>query len=362
MLEPAIEQPGTAWSGGGELLRKAAEGESVQLPRAQGLLPPVRADLHLDTVTAMMDRGLTWQDPSLEASLPALLDAGVNVVVQAAWIPRGVEDPRGVALGKLHRLRNMVQRSGGRAAVVTGPEQLEQVLRDGRLAVILALEGGTALTQGIATLDEFRALGLSMVGLTWTESSSYADSSAEPRTKGGGLTAAGRSLVKACNNRGILLDVSHMSDRATAETIAASRAPVLASHSNDRSQRAVPRNLSESLLTALARKGGLVGVMFHGPFLRAGARPNRTDVAAHVKALVDRIGAEHVGIGSDWDGRIRSPVGLQGSRDLPALYRDLKVAGLTDQELRLVAGDNLLRLWRQVWELRVPAAHRGGSP
>ena len=63
---------------------------------------------------------------------------------------------------------------------------------------------------------------------------------------------------------------------------------MLASHSNDRSQRAVPRNLSESLLTALARKGGLVGVMFHGPFLRAGARPNRTDVAAHVKALVDR--------------------------------------------------------------------------
>ncbi len=334
------------------VMDRVARGAKVKLPVARGPLPALRADLHVDTVTAMMERNITWSDASLEASLPALEEAGINVIVEAAWIPRGSADPRGAALGKIHRIRNMVLRSGGRAALVTGPEQMEQVLRDGRIAVVIALEGGTALTQGVKTLDEFRALGLSMVGLTWTESSQYADSSAEPRASGGGLTAAGRALVKACNARGILLDVSHMSDQATVDTVDASRAPVLASHSNSHSLSPVPRNLSDSLLSAIGRKGGLVGVMFHGPFVVKGRPSTRADVVAQVTALVKHLGAEHVGIGSDWDGRIKSPEGLLGSRDLPALYQDLRAAGLSERELRQVAGDNLLRVWRRAWAFR----------
>jgi len=339
---------------GADVMARAKAGASVTLRDARGPLPPVVADLHVDTVTAMIDREIGWGHASLEASLPALADAGVNVVVQAAWVPRGASNPRGAALGKIHRIRNMVLRSGHRAALVTGPEQLEQVLRDGRMAVILALEGGTALEAGVETLDEFRALGLSMVGLTWTESSAYADSSAEPRAQGGGLSAAGREMVRACNDRGILLDVSHMSDRATAETVAVSRAPVLASHSNARALCEVPRNLDDTLLAAIARKGGLVGAMFHGPFVVAGRPAARADVVAQVMGLVERIGAEHVGLGSDWDGRIKSPSGLAGSADLPALHRDLRAAGLSEREQRMVAGDNLLRLWRAAWSVRRP--------
>jgi len=335
-----------------DVLSQAAGGVPVKLAAARGPLPPIIADLHVDTVSAMTERGVSWDDSSLEASLPALIAAGVNVVVEVAWIPRGVEDPRGVALGKIHRIRNMVLQSGHKAALVTGPEQLEQVLRDGRIAVILSLEGGTALVDGVATLDELRALGLSMVGLTWSESSAYADSSAEPRAQGGGLTAAGRELVRACNDRGILLDVSHMSDRATAETVVASRAPVLASHSNVQALCSVPRNLNDTLLAAIARKGGLVGAMFHGPFVVKGRPAGRADVVAQVQGLVQRIGAEHVGIGSDWDGIIRSPSGLVSSRDLPRLHQDLLAAGLSEKELRMIAGDNFLRLWRAAWNVR----------
>jgi len=334
---------------------QARRGDRVQLPRARGPLPPVVADLHLDTVTAMASNNVSWEHPSLEAPLPELLAAGVNVAVQAAWIPRGVKDPHGVALGKIRRIRNMVQQSRGKAALVTGPVQLEQVLRDGRLAVVIVLEGGTALVDGVATLDEFRALGLSMVGLTWSESSQYADSSAAPRAKGGGLTPAGRELVRACNDRGMLLDVSHMSDKATADTVAASRAPVLASHSNSHALCPVPRNLNDDLLQAIARRGGLIGAMFHGPYVVKGRRANRADVVGQVMALVERVGAEHVGVGSDWDGLIKSPIGLAGSSDLPALHQDLRAAGLTDRQLRMIAGDNLLRLWRAAWSVRKPA-------
>ena len=93
-----------------------------------------------------------------------------------------------------------------------------------------------------------------------------------------------------------------------------------------------------------------------------GRRANRADVVGQVMALVERVGAEHVGVGSDWDGLIKSPTGLAGSRDLPALHQDLLAAGLTDRQLRMIAGDNLLRLWRAAWSVRKPAkdSQQGG--
>ena len=333
-------------------------------------LPPLRADLHVDTITEMVERQLPWDHASLEAGLDDLQAASVNVIVEAAWIPRADPDPRGTAVGKLRRLRSAVQASHGAAAIVTGPEQLERVVREGRIAVILGLEGGTALVEGEATLRELRDLGLSMVGLTWSESSAWADSSAEPRQgDAGGLTEGGRRLVQSCNDLGLMLDVSHMSDRATAETIELSRAPVLASHSNARALCDVPRNLSDDLLRRIADKGGLVGAMFHGPFVDCDGPAERADVVAQVRGLVERVGAEHVGLGSDFDGKIRVPVGLRTARDFPALEADLLATGLSAEQVRLVMGDSFLRYWQAVWAARatpgdLPAGAAGsaGSP
>ena len=306
-------------------------------------------DLHLDTVTAMVEEGVPWTDRSLEASLPELLEAGVDVVVQAAWIPRGDPNPRGTGIGKIRRIRNMVRQSKGQAALVTGPDQLLRVVSEGRLAVVIALEGGTALTAGTETLREFRDLGLSMVGLTWTESSPYADSSAEPRSgDAAGLTPEGRELVVLANDLGLMIDVSHMSDRATDETIALSRAPVLASHSNARSLCDVPRNLLDSQIRAIAAKGGLVGAMFHGPFVSKGQRARRQDVVRQLQGLVELAGAEHVGLGSDWDGKIQSPLDLNSPAHFRPLSDDLKTAGMTASEIAGIRGLNFLRFWRAV--------------
>jgi membrane dipeptidase len=314
-------------------------------------LPPVVADLHVDTVTAMLESGVGWSSSSLEASLEKMLAGGVNVVVEALWVERGVPDPRGRAIEKLRRVRNAVLQSQRRAAIVSSPEQLEAVLREGRLAVVLALEGGTALVDGDDTLAELRSLGVSMIGLTWSESSPYADSSAEPRDPSG-LTDAGRSAVAWCNARGIMIDVSHMSDAATAEAVALSNAPVLASHSNARSGCDVPRNLPDDLIRAIAAKGGLVGAMFHGPYVRAGRPASRADAVSMIGRLVGLAGVEHVGIGSDWDGIIVAPEGLEGADRLPALRDDLKAAGLDEAAVAGISGGNFLRLWQAVWAAR----------
>ncbi len=314
--------------------------------------PDAVVDLHVDTITMMMREGVDWRSDSLEASLPKLQQAGINVVVEAAWVERGVKDPFGRALGKLKRIRAMVQREGQHAAIARGPDQLEPILREGRIAVVLALEGGTALTD-VASLDALREVGLSVVGLTWSESSPHADSSAEPRRgDAGGLTETGRALVAACNDRGLLLDVSHMSDRATAETVALSRAPVIASHSNRRVLADVPRNLSDELLRAIAAKGGLVGAMFHGPFLTTAGAADRGSVVRQVQGLVEVVGVDHVGLGSDWDGIIQSPKGLETAAQWPGLTADLEAAGLSPEARRGVIGENFVRVWHQAWAQR----------
>jgi membrane dipeptidase len=312
-------------------------------------------DLHVDTITAMVENQWRWDDERLEASLPELVEAGVDVIVEAVWIPRNAEDPRAIALDRIRRIRGMVRASRGRAALVTGPDQLEAVVRQGRVAVVIALEGGTALTDGPATLTELADLGLSMVGLTWSQSSQFADSSAEPRAgEAGGLTEKGREIVAACNDRGLMIDVSHMSDRATADTVAASRAPVLASHSNAWEQAHRARNLRIELRKAIADAGGLVGVMFHGPFVVTDRPATRADVVAQVLGMVEDLGAEHVGLGSDWDGKISSPADLRGSLDLPALIAGLEEAGLSRSDAQQVSGRSFVRFWRAVRESASP--------
>lgn len=349
---PAASAPGTAASAPGRASSSATAAPDPT-PEPTPALPPPIVDLHVDTITQIIDQQLTWDSSKLEASLPSLAVGGVNVVVQAAWIPRGADDPRGVALRKINGILNMVRRSRGKAAVVRGTGQLEAVLRSGRTAVVIALEGGTALTDDAATLKELQELGLSMVGLTWTESSPFADSSAEPRDPGG-LTDRGRRMVALCNDLGLMLDVSHMSDAATAETVALSRAPVVASHSNARALADVPRNLSDELLTAIAAKGGLVGAMFHGPFVVKGKRATRADVVRQVQGLVERIGAEHVGLGSDWDGIIKAPEDLSRAAQMADLRADLSEV-LTPDQLAQVQGASFLRFWRAVEAAAKPA-------
>jgi membrane dipeptidase len=321
--------------------------------------PRLLVDLHVDTVTAMEDRDLPWGHASLEAGLPALREGGVNVVVEAAWIPRGDPDPRGTAIRKLTRIRRMVEDSGV-ARVVLSPADLERTVSDGRIAVVLGLEGGTALVDGERTLDELDALGLRVVGLTWTESSPYADSSAEPRSPSG-LTPAGREMIGAIARRGLILDVSHMSDAATAEAVARSPSPVLASHSNLRRACDVPRNLPDALARGIAERGGMVGVMFHAPFLRCPGTPTRADAVTQVRLLLAQAGPRAVGIGSDWDGRIRAPGGLASARDLPAFLDDLRAAGIDADTVDAVAGRAFLEFWRRVEAVAAGSPPRAGS-
>jgi membrane dipeptidase len=300
-------------------------------------------DLHVDTLTELADRGVGFADPGLEAGIPALRDGGTNVVVNVLWPPRDA-DHEAYTLEQLGRFERELAAAPD-LALARSPAEADGIVASGRIATLLALEGAHGIEDnGVAGLEALHARGLSMLGLTWSLSNRFAGSSGDG---GGGLTPDGRALVAAAERLGILVDVSHASRQATLDTCAAAKAPLVASHSNAASAHPVPRNLTDEEIRCVAATGGLVGVMFHGPFVASGA-PGVEQVADQVEALIRVAGAEHVGLGSDFDGDIQTPEGLKSAAGLPALWAELRERGHDEATIAAISGGNFRRVWTAV--------------
>jgi membrane dipeptidase len=186
-----------------------------------------------------------------------------------------------------------------------------------------------------------------VLGLVHTQANALASSSGDPRPKPYGLTAAGRDAVRSAASLGMAIDVSHASDRATRDVLALASelgAPVIATHSNARALADHPRNVRDDELRGIARTGGVVGVNFHAGFLKPGGKARLADVVAQVLHLVKVMGAEHVAVGSDFEGDIRPAEGLEDVAGYQRLAEALKEAGLSEHQIEGVLSRNALRV------------------
>lgn len=215
--------------------------------------------------------------------------------------------------------------------------------QEGKIAVILSLEGGEALGDDPGLLEVFYRLGVRSLGLTWNQRNLLA-SGVDDDDSGGGLTALGGEAVKVAQNLGILLDVSHLSARSFWDLIDHARGPVIASHSSAFALCPHPRNLTDQQARAVAQTGGVIGVNFHSPFLCKQGGAKLIDVVNHIDYLVQLVGPKHVGLGSDFDGIPAGPQGLEGPHRFPDLARALTERGYKDQEVRAIMGLNFLRV------------------
>ncbi|MCK6530001.1 dipeptidase [Myxococcota bacterium] len=353
---------------GGDLASRAAD-EPPRDRHAAALLHaeptpaplPVVADLHVDTPTQALLRGISIADgPGLEASFAAAERGGVTLLVESLWIPRAAEADPAARLAALLDVLDRGLASAPGWALALSPSQARSLLARGTRVAVAAIEGATCLSAGPRDLESAFRRGVRMLGPTWTASNAYADSSAEPREPGG-LTDAGRNLVRLANDLGVMIDVSHMSDAALDDTLATSRAPVLASHSNSRALCPHPRNLTDAQVRRIAEAGGLVAVMFHAPFVCGGAPPDVDDVAAHVAHLLEVAGPGHVAFGSDLDGRIQPARGLERLDGLPSLRDALRRRGIDGATLAGVMGESFLRYWDRVQAARAPTPRTSGS-
>ena len=233
-------------------------------------------------------------------------------------------------------------------------------IQPGRVNAIVHFEGAEPLSPDLSDLDEWYERGLRSLGLVWSRPNAFGEGvpfrvPSSPDV-GPGLTDAGRELVRACNRRGIMVDVSHLTEAGFWDVAQVTQAPIVATHSSVHELSPVSRNLTDRQLDAIGESGGVVGVNFAVPFLRADGRndpagTSLTEIVRHVDYMVERIGIEHVALGSDFDGA-DAPGDLDGIAGLPRLVEALRAAGHDDESLALITHRNWLRVLGEAWRPR----------
>jgi membrane dipeptidase len=291
----------------------------------------------------------------------------VSIFVHSRYVPEDASQAgRAVqrAVDVIDAVEQQVQRHSGDLVLARGSQEARRAVAEGRIALLLGLEGGHAIEDSLDNLRMLYARGIRYMTLTWSNSNGWADSSGdEPRH--GGLTDFGRQVVAEMNRLGMVVDVSHVSDATFFDAIEATRAPVMASHSSARALVDNPRNMSDEMLRAVAANGGVVMVNFGGTFIdpafhprwRAAlrwiasggtARPPLARVADHIEHVIEVAGIDHVGLGSDFDGTLFMPEGLEDVSGYPNLTRELLRRGYDEEELRKILGGNALRVLAEV--------------
>ena len=277
-------------------------------------------------------------------------------------------------------------------------DDIERAHREHKLAALLGIEGGHSIENDIRVLRDFYRLGVRYMTLSWSNTNEFADSSGDindPKVEHhNGLTDHGKQIVLEMNRLGMLVDISHVADKTFYDAIAVSKAPVIASHSSARALTGHPRNMTDDMLRAVAKNGGVVQVNFYNAFIdenyRKAAEAQAKDREAAVKAfdeqqkaagktvtyldhdrierewaariprpplssMIDHIdhvakvaGIDHVGLGSDFDGvNGATPAGIDSAADLPKITQALLDRGYSTDDIRKILGGNLLRVFRE---------------
>ncbi len=361
----------------------------------------VIVDTHIDApsevVRAWRDLGVAT--PDREFDYPRARAGGLDVAFMSLYTSPG-DDTAGTARQKAHlqidAMEALAARHPDRFALLTSPGDVARLSQGGRVLLALGMENGGPIGDDLSQLAAFHARGVRYITLAHSHSNRIADGSYSLDRPHGGLSAFGEKVVAEMNRLGIMVDVSHLSDDAVRDVLRVSRAPVIASHSGLRKfTPGFERNLSDELAKAIAKTGGVVQIVFGSGFIDAGAASATTAYfrevarvrqeiadakargvapaktmeqfeaeweaahptpATHIGQVVDQIdhaitllGADHVGIGSDFDGVGGAlPAELKTVADYPNLVLALRERGHSDAVIRKVLGANVLRAWTAV--------------
>jgi membrane dipeptidase len=302
-----------------------------------------------------------FEDGPRCVDLPKLKAGRIAAVCFAAYVPQDRRDAAGHAAAgararaMLGEIAAMAPTDGTGGVLAVTAQAVEAAFAASRTAIIPAIENGYAMGTDLAALDEFAARGVRYMTLTHNGHNALADS-AIPRkdledvlAEHGGLSELGRAAIGRMNALGILVDVSHAAKTTMLQAAAVSGVPVLATHSCIRALCDHPRNLDDEQLEVLQATGGLVQITIVSNFLRPKARAGDlsvADIADHVDYAVRKIGVDHVGIGTDFDGGggVR---GFMNASQAPHLTRELAGRGYDREALAKIWGGNFLRLLRQ---------------
>lgn len=354
-------------------------------------------DTHADTPQMMLDEGYDLSDPASPymISIPKMRKGHLGGEFFSIWVP--VDWPRQDLVHRALDLIDVVNEQVSRHSEVLGlarsANDVVRLHREHKIAILMGLEGGHIIIDDLRVLDNYYRLGVRYMTLTHTRDTDWADSSGDtPRHNG--LTPFGRQVVERMNRLGMMVDISHVSDKTFYDALAASKAPVIASHSSCRALCNAPRNMTDDMIRALAKNGGVMDINFYSAFLDpsfraasnriskqvdaaiAAARKQRAAegkklsyaeenairvkmqadipqpsykvIADHIDHAVKVGGIDHVGLGSDFDGVDAIPHGMEDVSHLPDLVAELARRGYSQEDLEKILGGNVLRVMRRV--------------
>ena len=309
-------------------------------------------DGHCDTILEIMNHKRNLEKKSTDGHLdiPRMKEGGIDVQFFAVFIEDIYKPERSLkrTLQLIDCFYREIEKNQDDISLVTNYNQIEEANRAGKIAAILSIEGGEALEGDLGVLRVLYRLGVRLLTLTWNQRNQIADGIGESRT-GSGLTEFGLKVIDEMNDLRMLIDVSHLSETGFWDVIKRSKAPIVASHSNCYALCPHPRNLKDEQIKALADKGGVIGITFVPNFLTQEKRKTTVkDVVKHIDYLVEKVGVDYVGLGSDFDGTGGLPLGLEGADKISNITEELLNRGYKGREIEKILGGNFLRVFKEV--------------
>ncbi len=299
---------------------------------------------------------IVQRQPQLHTDIPKLKQGGIKAQFWSVYVPAET-DVTGDAL-----VKTLEQIEIAHAMFKRYPEAFEQaktaddvvrIAKNGKIASMLGVEGGHSMQGSLPILKKFHDLGVRYMTLTHNKNLSWADA-ANDKPVHGGLTEYGEEVVREMNRLGMLVDISHVSPDTMRDALRVTSAPVIFSHSSIRALTDHPRNVPDDILRELPKNGGVVMINFYSGFIvpteelkrDKNARGTLQNVADHVEHAIKTAGIDHVGLGGDFDGINRAPVGLEDVSTYPALTQELVNRGYNREQLHKLLGGNILRVLR----------------
>jgi membrane dipeptidase len=384
---------------GGLFVATMVAGDNIS-ERAKKLhFSSVVVDTHDDTTQRLLDGkfdlGIRHPDGSID--IPRMREGGLGAIFFSIWLPSKVTGPEAVqkALDQIDAVREQVRKHPKDLALATTAEEIRRAHKAGKIAALMGVEGGHMISSDLGVLRLYAALGVRYMTLTHSGNDEWADSSTD-RPAHNGLTDFGKDVVREMNRLGVIVDISHVSDKTFYDALEVSKAPPFASHSSCRAICDAPRNMTDQMMKDLAAKGGVVEINYHVGFLsqefrnaekadpkineaitlevrqRCGSDGNegcmllegdritrefvaqgklpRVDyskIIEHIDHAVKIAGIDHVGLGSDFDGA-NMPYGMEDATMLPKITKALLQKGFSEGDVRKILGENTLRVMTDV--------------
>jgi len=363
-------------------------------------------DTHADTPQRFVDEGWEFTDPALNGghiSLPTARAGGLDAEFFAIWAEptqwKGQYAHRTLQL--IDGVLEQIRKHANEMSLCTNVQEILESKAVGKFCALMGIEGGHSIEADLGLLRIFYTLGVRYMTLTWSNSNEWADSSGDLDDPSvphhNGLSEFGRDVVREMNRLGMMVDVSHVSDKTFWDVMDTSTSPIIASHSSARALTAAPRNLTDEMMRAIAKKDGVVMVNFFPAFIdeawrsawneqrsermtayqaleaefhakklpvpyfeflkidqtfaRAFPRAPLSSLIDHFDHAIRIAGIDHVGFGTDFDGFATLPEGIDSAADLPKISAAPLERGRSEDDLKKLLGSNLLRVFGEVERL-----------